>query len=133
MTYNAKPKDDEAAIGIAAIVSRTDRHAGAPASAETQGIRPAALGETGGGMGKSRKQRKLADSGTESDGKGDVRCDVADVALFLVRIFGAEAREIAADRAKRSDQAEEWRRVLTAVESLLDGDAASSGRRANLH
>ncbi|HEY0526156.1 MAG TPA: hypothetical protein VGD08_22375 [Stellaceae bacterium] len=84
-------------------------------------------------MAKSRKQRDPIDGRTEGGGDGDIWGDVAEVAQFLVRIFGAEAREIAANRATRSEQPEEWRRVLTAVESLLDGDAASSGRRAKLH
>ena len=84
-------------------------------------------------MAKSRKQRDPIDGKTKGDGEGDIWGDVTEVAQFLVRIFGAEAREIAANRATRSEQPEEWRRVLTAVETLLDGDAASSGRRANLH
>jgi hypothetical protein len=76
-------------------------------------------------MAKIRKQRTPADGIAEDE----IQRETAEVAQFLVRIFGSEAREIAADRAKRSDQPEEWRRVLTAVEALLDADAASFGRR----
>jgi hypothetical protein len=40
-------------------------------------------------------------------------------ATFLLRVFGAEASDIAAERAEKSDQAEEWRRVVLAIEELL--------------
>jgi hypothetical protein len=50
--------------------------------------------------------------------------DVREAALFLVRIFGEEAREIAASRAELSDQSQEWRRVGKEVNDLLEPPAA---------
>jgi hypothetical protein len=43
----------------------------------------------------------------------------AEIALFLVRIFGAEAREIAEQRLHLSEQAAEWRLVALEIERLL--------------
>lgn len=45
--------------------------------------------------------------------------EARDMALFLVRIFGDEAAEVAADRAINSEQAADWRRVGHAVDDLL--------------
>ena len=53
--------------------------------------------------------------------------DVREAALFLVRIFGEEAREIAASRAELSDQAKEWRRVGKEVDDLLAPRAPEAG------
>jgi hypothetical protein len=52
--------------------------------------------------------------------------DVREAALFLVRIFGEEAREIAASRAELSDQGQEWRRVGQEVDDLLAPRAAEA-------
>jgi hypothetical protein len=45
--------------------------------------------------------------------------DVGEAASFLVRIFGEEAREIAALRAEVSPQKDDWRRVGDAVDEVL--------------
>lgn len=42
-----------------------------------------------------------------------------EMALFLIRIFGEEAAEVATERAAKSDQAEEWRRVGLAIDRRL--------------
>jgi hypothetical protein len=56
--------------------------------------------------------------------------EIHRTALFLVRVFGAAAPEVAAERSRRSDQAEEWGRVAAAVHRLLEnvprGDLDSS-------
>lgn len=43
----------------------------------------------------------------------------SDIALFLVRIFGEEARDIARERAQESDQPGEWGRVMAEIDRLL--------------
>jgi hypothetical protein len=50
--------------------------------------------------------------------------DVEEIALFLVRIFGDDAREVAAHRAEHSDQAEDWKQVGQSIEALLEGAPA---------
>jgi hypothetical protein len=45
--------------------------------------------------------------------------DAGEAAQFLVRIFGEEARELAALRAQESSQNKEWRQVGDAVEEAL--------------
>jgi hypothetical protein len=45
--------------------------------------------------------------------------EVEEAALFLVRIFGEEARDIAAHRAEASEQGGDWRRVGAKVDELL--------------
>jgi hypothetical protein len=46
--------------------------------------------------------------------------DVDEIALFLVRIFGAEAAEVAAHRAEHSEQKGDWKRVGQSIETLLE-------------
>jgi hypothetical protein len=57
--------------------------------------------------------------GEEDGGSGLSFDDVDEAATFLVRIFGEEAREIAALRAEISPQKDDWRRVGAAVDDVL--------------
>lgn len=52
-----------------------------------------------------------------------------EIALFLVRIFGEEARDIVRDRACKSEQPAEWGRVMAEVDRLLS-DHDETGSRA---
>jgi len=51
-----------------------------------------------------------------------------EIALFLIRVFGEEARDIARDRARASDQPGEWGMVMAEIDRLL-GDAAEKRPR----
>jgi hypothetical protein len=55
--------------------------------------------------------------------------DIQEAAQFLIRIFGEEAREIAATRAELSDQAAEWRRVGKEIDALLEPGADGNAPR----
>jgi hypothetical protein len=62
------------------------------------------------------------DTDKGEDGSGGLSFnDVDEAATFLVRIFGEEAREIAALRAEVSAQKADWRRVGSAVDEVLGG------------
>jgi hypothetical protein len=61
-------------------------------------------------------QRRLP---AERTGEGNDP-EISRTALFLVRVFGRGAAEVAAERARRSDQAEDWQRVAIAVDRLLE-------------
>jgi hypothetical protein len=45
--------------------------------------------------------------------------EAREMATFLVRIFGDEAPDVASERAEKSDQAQDWRRVEAEIERLL--------------
>ena len=55
--------------------------------------------------------------------------EARDMALFLVRIFGDEAAEVAAERSEKSEQKDDWKRVGDQVEKLLVDDSAKSDPR----
>jgi hypothetical protein len=59
-----------------------------------------------------------SENADERTGMVDDR-EAREMALFLVRVFGEEAPDVAAERAGKSDQAEEWRRVGVEIERLL--------------
>jgi hypothetical protein len=50
--------------------------------------------------------------------------EAREMALFLVRVFGEEASEVAAERAIDSEQKQDWKRVAGEVEKLLDDSDA---------
>jgi hypothetical protein len=52
--------------------------------------------------------------------------DAAEIAQFLLRIFGEEARDIAVSRMDKSEQSEDWRAVLSEIEARLDQRRVSS-------
>jgi hypothetical protein len=55
---------------------------------------------------------------TECSAKLDAR-EVREMALFMVRVFDEEASEVAAQRARKSDQADDWRRVGAEIDRLI--------------
>ena len=67
--------------------------------------------------GRSAKQQSAADDSADAGGLSFD--DAGEAAQFLVRIFGEEARELAALRAQESSQDKEWRQVAAAVEETL--------------
>jgi hypothetical protein len=59
--------------------------------------------------------------------------EARELALFLVRIFGDQAGNVAAERAGKSEQKDDWARVGTEVERLLaDEEAAADDRPLRL-
>ena len=55
--------------------------------------------------------------------------EAREMALFLVRIFGDEAADVAAERSAKSDQKQEWARVGSEVEKLLQDEVARGDGR----
>ena len=55
--------------------------------------------------------------------------EARELALFLVRIFGDQAGEVAAERAGKSEQKDDWARVGVEVERLLGDEAAAADDR----
>jgi hypothetical protein len=55
--------------------------------------------------------------------------EASEMALFLVRIFGDDAGTVAAERAAKSEQKADWRRVRKEVEKLLLDEAAASDEK----
>ena len=64
-----------------------------------------------------------------SDETGIEEAEAREMALFLVRIFGDQAGEVAAERAGKSEQQADWARVGTEVERLLADEAAAADDR----
>jgi hypothetical protein len=67
--------------------------------------------------GGPAKQQNAPDENADAGGLSFD--DAGEAAQFLVRIFGEEARELAALRAQESSQDKEWRQVGAAVEEAL--------------
>ena len=55
--------------------------------------------------------------------------EARELALFLVRIFGDQAGDVAAERAGKSEQKNDWARVGAEVERLLADDEAAADDR----
>ncbi len=64
-----------------------------------------------------------------SSDTGIDEAEAREMALFLVRIFGDEAAEVAAERAGKSDQKGDWARVGVEIEQLLADDEAAADNR----
>jgi hypothetical protein len=65
-------------------------------------------------MSSSHRPPSAARIGAVDDGA------IHKTALFLVRVFGAAASAVAAERCRKSDQAADWCRVAAVVDRLLD-------------
>jgi hypothetical protein len=71
-------------------------------------------------MTGKRGERPIEDDASDNPEEDGLSLDdVDEAATFLVRIFGEEAREIAALRSEVSDQKGDWRRVGRAVDDML--------------
>ena len=64
-----------------------------------------------------------------SDEPGIDEAEARDMALFLVRIFGDQAGDVATERAGKSEQQADWARVGVEVERLLADEAAAADDR----
>jgi len=73
-------------------------------------------------MAKKRSEReaKPAEPVEAPDEGGLSFDDAEEAATFLVRIFGEEARELAAHRAEVSPQKADWAKVGQAVDQALE-------------
>jgi hypothetical protein len=77
------------------------------------------MNETGMAQMSGRPAKQPSAPGEDADAGGLSFYDAGEAAEFLVRIFGDEARELAALRAQESGQDKEWRQVAAAVEKTL--------------